>query len=170
MMSTRSDTTNGTAVPAATTKWEDRGLPVSISCIPVIDEAVVEQSLLAADTSSSLSSATNATTTQHQQQQALTLLFGYEFAVIDPREPVGGEVIHQDLPFLEYQLLYYVADAIGLHQCDTILDTQRAVFIQQEQQIVADDGGIPLVVGLSNLQPDEWESEIGTYYVAGNIV
>lgn len=90
----------------------DRGLPIRIECVD--------------DT--------------NDEMETVTLLFAYEFAILDPRESIAGEVIAQDVPSLEYFLLHHVARDIGLLSCET----ERPV------------------ASLSNLQPDEWEREIGT--------
>jgi hypothetical protein len=174
--------TNGTLTNPP--QWE-RGLPVTISCIPGVADGEEQLSATTTTTSAATSSSnTTTTTTPSSNHQALTLLFGYEFAIIDPRESVGGEVIQQDLPSLEYNLLYHVADAIGLLNCHSIIDKQRSIFLQQQSLplTAVNDGAasaattplstssssssrdeMPLVIGLSNLQPDEWESEIGAY-------
>jgi hypothetical protein len=189
-MSFSSSSTNGTAAAPPAMEYERGSYPVSISCIPVVAVAPDTEDLLFSSSASPRTTTTTAaastsstpppppataTPLLDDNHQALTLLFGYEFAIIDPREPVGGEVIRQDLPQIEFNLLYHVAEAIGLlPECRGMIDAQRPIFLQQQELHEATTGTVmtttatagdemPLVVRLSNLQPDEWESEIGAY-------
>ena len=86
----------------------------------------------------------------------LTLSFQYEFAVTDPEEDIGAEVIIQTLPALEYYILCYVAEAVGVLSCDF---EHQNILGELESTTLSD---VPNVVGISNANPDHWESNIST--------
>jgi hypothetical protein len=62
----------------------------------------------------------NATATSGEKR-AVILEFDYEFEIVDPKEDLA-EVMKQDLPKLEFFILYYLAQETGLLECD--LDRQ----------------------------------------------
>lgn len=96
------------------------------------------------------------------RQHNLTLSFEYEFAVTDPAEDIGAEVIQQMLPALEYYILYYVAEAVGVLTCD--FASQNIL----KESLIGGSLGMDVmaleaaqrttVVGISNVDPDEWRS------------
>lgn len=113
--SSRGSNSTADSTSATLTIERERGFPIRIQCVSSPEEI-----------------------------ETLTLFFEYEFAIVDPRESIAGEVIAQDLPSLEYFLLHHTAREIGLLSCDD--DSRRN----------------HSVIALANLQPDKWERDLGT--------
>jgi hypothetical protein len=59
----------------------------------------------------------NSTVAATDRRRGVIMEFDYEFAILDPKEELA-EVMKQDLPALEFFILYYVAEETGLLECD----------------------------------------------------
>lgn len=88
--------------------------------------------------------------------------FSYEFAILDPRESIE-EVMEQDLPNLEYGILYLVAKSIGLLKCEL----QRQNVSSWATDVLTDSTNTePYIVSLSSGANDQPKTDIGKSYVA----
>lgn len=95
---------NDNISPEITIRREN-GLPIDYTC-PL--------RLLEFNSSSLLLSAGS---TSGDELQSIEIGFSYAFSVVDPNEGIE-EVIEQDLPALEYSILYLVAQSMGILKCD----------------------------------------------------
>jgi hypothetical protein len=90
-----------------------------------------------------------------------TIEFDYEFAVIDPGEDVV-EVMKQDLPYLEFFILYYVAEQTGVLKCDL---ASQDVFLFGDKSLIsatqADARPKADVVSLSSVATDTRDLTVG---------
>jgi hypothetical protein len=127
---------------------EENGIPVEIACpLPLPKISTTE-------------SWRRNTTADITQLNSVDVKFSYEFAILDPKESIE-EVIEQDLPSLEYGILYLVAKSTGLLQCD--LKNQNINLWATDVMTVISNPE-PYLVGLSNDIDDAWSSGAGTFH------
>ena len=87
---------------------EENGIPVEFRCpLPALNKSKLND---VAPSDGLL--AGNETT-----YRKIEINFEYEFAILDPQESIE-EVMDQDLPNLEYGILYLVAKSTGLLKCN----------------------------------------------------
>jgi hypothetical protein len=111
-----SGSTTDTTAESAPTIVEHRGYPITYTCDGPDDGE--------GDTD---------TTTTNTNTKTLQFYFDYEFVMKDPRESLV-EVFYEDLPVLEFGILWSAAQAVGLTTCN--LEDQD---IGQWRPIGADD-------------------------------
>lgn len=116
----------------------DDFFPISMTCVPAPTSSAASVNEDNNNTTNTIVSGGGGTTeANHQTQQQpvgssngddntygigdehkVVLEFDYEISLKDPQESVLGEVLEQDLPKLEYWILYYLAEQTGIQTCD----------------------------------------------------
>lgn len=109
---------------------------------------------------------TNSTSNTEASRKAALIEFDYELAIVNPNEHLA-EFMKQDLPSLEFFLLFYVADEAGLLECNL----ERQVIAPTQTGAAGDVSaisGIDLerlnvdIVSLSSTSTDTRDLTVGT--------